>query len=181
MLLGLGVAGCERVPSEVPDTTRAQAQIGGLSQTSADSAIDLLEPRVPPAVAGDTPWEYAQRSRADFDGDGQKETAVLIADALVDARGRPMWDHGHRWQVYIEEADSTRTYVYARFLPNGKLEADIAVPGKEKVPTIVLREHTPYAIGVYEVRYLGPKRARSVRHLYRELDRHAWFEGSPRP
>jgi hypothetical protein len=143
--------------------------------------VDLLEPRVPPAVAGDTPWEYAQRSKADFDGDGQHETAVLIADALVDKRGIPMWDHGHRWQVYIEEADSTRTYVYARFLPSGKLEADVAVPGKEKVPTIVLREHTPYTIGVYEVRYLGPQRVQSVRHLYRELDRHAWFEGSPRP
>jgi hypothetical protein len=166
---------------KVPDTSLPQPQTGELSRTSSDSVVDLLESRVPPAVAGDTPWEYAQRSTADFDGDGQKETAVLIADALVDARGKPMWDHGHRWQVYIEAADSTRTYVYARFLPKGKLEADVTVPGKEKVPTIVLREITPYAIGVYEVRYLGPKRVRSVRHLYRELDRHAWFEGSPRP
>jgi hypothetical protein len=31
------------------------------------------------------------------------------------------------------------------------------------------------------VRYLGPQRVQSVRHLYRELDRRAWFEGSPRP
>jgi hypothetical protein len=176
----LCVTACGRVPPEVADTSRARPQTGSTPRTSPDS-VSLLNPRIPHAVAGDPHWEYARRAKADFNGDGRVETAVLIANAEVDARGIPLWDHGHSWQVYIEEADSTRTYVYAHFLPNGKLDASVTVPDEEKLPTIVLQENTPYTIGIYEVRYLGPQRVRSVRHLYRELDRHKWFEGSPRP
>jgi hypothetical protein len=125
---------------------------------------------VPRAIAGDAQWQYVQRATADLNGDGRNEIAVLIADVVLDARGEPLWDDGHRWQVYIEEPDSTRTYVYARFLPHGKLEASVTVPDEEKMPTIVLRELTPHLLGVYEVRYAGPQRATAVRHLHRELD-----------
>jgi hypothetical protein len=111
-----------------------------------------------------------QRAKADFDGDGQEETAVLIAQVEVGKRGELLWEDGHRWQMYIEEADSTLTYVYARFLPNGKLEASVTRPEKGKPATIVLRELTPHALGIYEVRYSGPQRSRTVQHLYRELD-----------
>jgi len=95
---------------------------------------------------------------------------VLISDVTLDARGNPIWEDGHRWQLYFEEADSTRTYIYARFLPFGKLEASVTVPDEEKMPTVILRELTPNALGVYEVRYSGPKQSWSVRHLYRDLD-----------
>ena len=111
-----------------------------------------------------------QRASADFDGDGQTETAVLIADVELDSRGAPHWEDGHRWQLYFEAADSSRTYAYARFLPNGKLEASVTVPDEEKMPTVVLREVTPHALGVYEIRYSGPQRSEGVRHLHRELD-----------
>ena len=141
-----------------------------VSNPRPDSAIDLIDPRIPRAVAGDRGWRYSQRASADFDGDGQQETAVVIAEVELDARGAPLWEDGHRWQLYFEEADSTRTYVYARFLPFGKLEASATVPDEENKPTVVLREITPHTLGVYEVRYSGPQRSSSVRHLHRELD-----------
>ena len=95
---------------------------------------------------------------------------MLIADVALDARGAPLWEDGHRWQLYFEEPDSTRTYVYARFLPFGKLEASVAVPYEGKTPTVVLRESTPHALGIYEVWYSGPRRSRSVHHIQRTLD-----------
>jgi hypothetical protein len=145
------------------------------SNPRPDSAIDLIDPRIPRAVAGERGWRYSQRASADFDGDGQQETAVVIAEVELDARGAPLWEDGHRWQLYFEEADSTRTYVYARFLPFGKLEASATVPDEENKPTVVLREITPHTLGVYEVRYSGPQRSWSVRHLHRELDPRTGF------
>ena len=138
--------------------------------STGDWAAALVDPRVPRAIAGDKQWKYVQRARADFDGDGQDETAVLITDVSLDARGAPLWEDGHSWQLYIEEADSTRTYVYARFLPNGSLEGSVTLPDAEKRATLVLREMTPHAVAFYEVRYSGPQRARTLRHLQRELD-----------
>lgn len=137
---------------------------------TGDSASVLLDPRIPRAVAGDKQWGYVQRAKADFDGDGQDETAVLIANVTLDARGSPLWEDGHHWQIYIEEADSTRTYVYSRFLPNGIIEGSVTLPNEEKRPTIVLREITPHALAFYEVRYSGPQQARTLRHLQRDLD-----------
>ena len=171
LLITIWVAtACEERASLETPAGAIPPQVGASVSTRPDSAVDLLEPRVPLAIAGDGRWNYVERASADFDGDGRNETAVLIADAELDARGEPIWDHGHRWQVYFEEADSTRTYVYARFLPNGKLEARLTVPDEEKMPALVLHELTPHAMGIYEVRYSGPQKAWAVRHLYRELD-----------
>jgi hypothetical protein len=165
--MAIAACGGESIP--LADTSQTFAQTG-TTRLTFDSAVNLLDPKVPRAIAGDPQWEYVQRAKADFDGDGRDETAVLIADAALDARGRPLWEDGHRWQLYFEEADSTRTYIYARFLPFGKLEASVTVPDEEKMPTVVLRELTPHALGVYEVRYSGPKQSWSVGHLHRELD-----------
>ncbi len=152
-----------------PDTSRIDAQ-PAIKRVTFDSALNLLDPKIPRARAGDAQWQYVQRAKADFDGDGREETAVLIADVTLDKRGTPLWDDGHRWQLYFEEADSTRTYIYARFLPFGKLEASVTVPDEEKMPTVVLREITPHTLGLYEVRYSGPRQSWSVRHLHRNLD-----------
>ena len=149
------------------------------SDESSNAVVDLVDSKVPRAVAGDPGWRYVQRATADFDGDGQNETAVLIANVELDQRGEPLWEDGHRWQLYFEEADSTRTYAYARFLPNGKLEASVTVPDEEKLPTVVLRELTPHLLGIYEVRYLGPQRSQSVRHLHRELEPSKGFSIKP--
>lgn len=169
MLSGVSVPACDNGSTRLADTSRINPQTA-VTRVTFDSAVNLIDAKVPRALAGDPQWQYVQRAKADFDGDGRDETAVLIADVTLDARGVPLWDDGHRWQLYFEEADSTRTYIYARFLPNGKLEASVTVPDEERMPTVVLREITPHAIGVYEVRYSGPGQTWSVRHLYRELD-----------
>ncbi len=169
LLMTATVAGCERASPPLPDTSRVDAQTESV-RVRFDSAVNLLDPKVPQAVAGDPQWKYVQRAKADFDGDGRDETAVLISDVTLDSRGSPLWEDGHRWQLYFEEADSTRTYIYARFLPFGKLEASVTIPDEEKMPTVVLREITPHTLGLYEVRYSGPRRSWSVRHLYRDLD-----------
>jgi hypothetical protein len=169
MLSGVLLAACDSGSTPLADTSRIYDQTG-ITRVTFDSAVNLMDSRVPRAVAGDPQWQYVQRAKADFDGDGRDETAVLIADVALDARGLPLWEDGHRWQLYFEEPDSTRTYIYARFLPHGKLEASVTVPDEEKMPTVVLRELTPHQLGLYEVRYSGPARSWSVRHLERQLD-----------
>lgn len=169
MLSATSIAACDSRSPPLADTSRIYAETG-ITRVTFDSAVDLIDAKVPRAVAGDPQWEYVQRAKADFDGDGREETAVLIADVTLDARGVPVWDDGHRWQLYFEEADSTRTYIYARFLPHGKLEASVTVPDEEKMPTVVLREITPHGLGIYEARYSGPRQSWSVRHLQRDLD-----------
>jgi hypothetical protein len=146
-----------------------------------DPASNLLEARVPRAVADDPGWNYQQRADADFDGDGMNETAVLIADVVLDAQGGPLWEDGHRWQVYVEERDGVRTYLYARFLPNGKLTAEVTRPNAGRAPTIVLLEHTPEALGVFEFSYQGPNRLAMVSQLERSFDPARSFRGAPRP
>jgi hypothetical protein len=149
--------------------------------SAPDSLVDLLEARVPRAAAGEPGWHYQQRATADLDGDGAAETAVLIADVELDARGRPLWEHGHRWQVYVEEPDGARTYAYARFLPNGTLDAYLTQPDSGQSRTILLVERTPESLAVYEVRYEGVGRAAAIRRLGRALDPARGFAGSPRP
>ena len=140
----------------------------------------LIEARVPRAAAGDPSWRYAQRARADLDGDGAVETVVLICDVMLDASAAPLWEDGHRWQVYVEESDGTRTYLYARLLPTGALTAELAqwVDGR---PTIVLLERTPERLGVSELRYDGPDSVIGIEQLERRVDPRATFKGSPRP
>jgi hypothetical protein len=178
LVIALGIPGPLGAQSAADSAAIRRAALA--PQAPASPVDDLLEARVPRAVAGEPRWRYQQRASADLDGDGARETAVLIADVELDARGQPIWEHGHRWQVYVEERDGTRTYVYARFLPNGKLEADLARPDSGAPPTIVLLEQTPYALGVYEVRYLGPGRATIVGRFERRFEQGGWFIGSPR-
>lgn len=146
----------------------------------ADSIGDLIQSRVPPAVAGDTGWAYQQQAVADIDGDGDDETVVVLSDVMLDASGRPMWEDGHRWQVYVREIDGRTTRLYARFLPNGKLTAEMAVPPSGTALGVVLLEQTPHHLGVYEYRYRGPGSVEVYRRLDRDLDPRQ-FIGSPRP
>ena len=107
------------------------ASIGGLTDTT-----------IVAAEAGAKGWMYEQKVSVDFDADGQMETAVLISDVTLDAAGRPLWEDGHRWQVYVEEPTGERTYVYRQFLPNGSLAADV-VRRESGSRTLLLVERTP--------------------------------------
>ena len=146
-----------------------------------DSLADIVQARVPAAVAGDSGWRYQQQVVADIDGDDDEETVVLISDVTLDAGGQPLWEDGHRWQVYVREADGRVTRLYARFLPNGKLTAELALPPSGSTLGIVLIEQTPSRIGVYEFRYRGPGTVDVYRRLDRELDPVRRFTGAPRP
>ena len=165
-----------RPPAAAPPNARPS------TPPSVPSSVEaLLDSGVPRAVAGEPRWRYQQRASADWDGDGARETAVLIADVELDAQGRPLWEDGHRWQLYVEEPDSTRTYLYARFLPNGTLTADLARPSSGATPTIVLVEQTPYTLRVYDVAYRGQEQAAVVARFARDFAPGDRFTGSPRP
>lgn len=142
---------------------------------------DLIEARVPRAAANDPGWMYQQRATADFDGDGAREDAVLISDVTLDANGLPLWEDGHRWQVYVEEPGGMRTYLYARFLPNGHLTADLTTEDSLTTPTILLMERTRDMVGIYQFRYDVDGTAVLMQRVNRTLDPTATFSGAPRP
>ena len=146
-----------------------------------DSIAPMLDARVPAAKAGEPGWMYAQRVSADFDGDGEDETAVLMSDVTLDDGGAPLWEDGHRWQVYVEEADGRITRLYAKFIPRGRVIADVGVPAAGKELYIVVVEHSPERIGVYEYEYRGPLDADVRKRLERDLDPVKQFTGAARP
>jgi hypothetical protein len=141
----------------------------------------MLDARVPAAKAGDPGWMYAQRVSADFDGDGKDETAVLISDVTLDAGGAPLWEDGHRWQLYVQEEGGEITRLYARFVPNGKVTADVGVPPAGKELYIVVTERAADRMGVYEYEYRGPMKADVRKRLERDLDPARQFTGAMRP
>lgn len=175
----LSLAGCSQPTPEDAAIARTAAQ--DRARTVPDTVPDLIQARVPPAVAGDSGWAYQQQVVADVDGDGSDESVVLISDVLLDARGRPLWEDGHRWQVYVREPDGRVTRLYARFLPNGTLTADLAAPPSGTQLGILLVERTPQHIAVFELRYRGPGAVDVYRRVDTDLDVSRRFTGSPRP
>jgi hypothetical protein len=172
-------AGCSQPTPE--DAAIARTAAEDRAEAMPDTVPDLIEARVPAAVAGDSGWRYQQQVVADIDGDDDEETVVLISDVTLDAAGRPLWEDGHRWQVYVRETDGRVTRLYARFLPHGSLIADLTTPPAGSTLGIVLVERTPGHIGVYEFRYRGPDDVAVYRRLDRELEATRRFTGAPRP
>jgi hypothetical protein len=172
---------CLACSETTPEDAR-QAREGMAERNREPEAVEsLLDARVPPAKAGDPGWPYAQRVSADFDGDGKDETAVLLSDVTLDGGGAPLWEDGHRWQVYIEEGDGTITRLFARFVPRGKVTADVGVPPAGKELYIVVIEQSPDRVGVYEFEYRGPQTADVRKRLERDLDPNRQFTGAARP
>jgi hypothetical protein len=178
-VFALVAAGCSQPTPEDAAIARTAAQ--DRAEAQPDTVADLIQSRVPAAVAGDSGWRYQQQVVADIDGDDEDETVVLISDVVLDGSGQPLWEDGHRWQVYVREADGRVTRLYARFLPNGKLTAELAMPPSGATHGIVLIEQTPSHIGVFEFRYRGPDGVDVYRRLDRELDAARRFTGAPRP
>jgi hypothetical protein len=144
------------------------------STAADDSVVDLVDPGVAKVAAGEPHWDYRLEASADLDGDGVAERTVILANVGRDARGGFLWDDGQLWQVYVEEPDGTRTYVYARFLQMGTLEG-MTSPGPGRTRLVTLVEQTPGAYILYEVRYRGPGRAEVVRRRQRDLNPQAGF------
>ncbi len=77
-----------------------QAPVAGVTAgSSSASPLPLVDPALPPAVAGQPEWEYQQEAHADFNGDGEVERAVLIANVSLADDGYPMWDDGQAWHA----------------------------------------------------------------------------------
>jgi len=183
LLLLTFLGSCRKEETESPASAAAaidSRRPAAPMRQPADSVDQLIESRVPRGVGGQPGWMYQQRASADLDVDGTAESIVLISDVGVDDRGQPMWEHGHRWQVYVEEADGARTYLYARFLPNGKLTAELTQPESAKAPTVTLLEQSPTNIALYEIAYNGAGKAEIATQLVRNI-RPGTFSGSPRP
>ena len=176
-MLGASLACSETTPQDA-----REAREGMVERNREPESIDaMLDARVPAAKAGEPGWMYAQRVSADFDGDGEDETAVLMSDVTLDNGGAPLWEDGHRWQVYVEERTGEVTRLYAKFVPRGKVTADIGVPSAGKELYIVVVEHSPDRIGVYEFEYRGPLKADVRKRLERDLDPARQFTGAMRP
>ena len=164
----LVVVACQQVTPK--DAESARAGTADRAEAQQDTIADLIQLRVPEAAAGDSGWQYTRRANADLDGDGKPESVVLIADVTLDKRGRAVFEDGHRWQVYVEDAQARRTRIYARFLPQGTLSVSVAQPVGGVRPTIILLEQQPDRVGVYEVRYVSAGKFDVWKRLERQLD-----------
>lgn len=144
------------------------------------SVGSLIEDRVPAATAADPGWAYAQRGSADFDGDGAEESVVLICDVTLDPRGQPLWEDGHRWQAYVEEPGGERTRIYARFVPNGTVTAQVT-DGTAGTPTLTIVERTPDRLAVYEAAYRGSHQISVLTRFERTIPISGRLSGAPPP
>lgn len=143
--------------------------LGGNPDSLAPPSIQLVDPTIPPAVAGNAGWNYQQTAQADLNGDGELERVVLTARVEL-YRGRPAWDDGQPWQVYVEAADGKRTHVYAQRLQLGTLMMRVGLGDGRQAATVVLLEQLPDQLSVYEVSYLGPGRVSVAERFRRVLD-----------
>lgn len=138
-----------------------------------DTAIPAVEPLVDsaiaPAIAGEGGWNYYQSAHADLNADGNLERVVLAARVEL-YRGRPAWDDGQPWQVYVEALDGHRTYVYARRVQLGTVTMRVSLAEGGAPSTIVLIEHLPDRLSLYEISYHSPGHTSVVEHFQRTVD-----------
>lgn len=134
-----------------------------------DQQLDLVAPNIPPGVAGEDGWNFQRSAEADLNGDGQLERVVLTARVEL-YRGRYAWDDGQPWQVYVEAADGRRTYLYSRRLQLGTLTMRISHSEPGEPASIILFEHLPDRLSLYEADYAAPGQATVAVRFARTLD-----------
>lgn len=164
-LLLQGVAACER-PDAAPPTDAVPAE----RQPAADGAGEPVEPSelldpAYPLEAHDPAWGYRQAADADLTGDGNLERVVLAARTET-YRGRTLWDDGQPWQLYVEDADGSRTLIFSHYVQLGMLTMRVTRPEELEHQAIVLLEHLPDRMTLYEIDYAAPG-AQTVRRIYR--------------
>lgn len=134
------------------------AEVGTTVADSPEPGVPVLpiDPAIPPAVAGEDGWNYQQRAQGDLNGDGRTEQVVLTARVEL-VQGRPAWDDGQPWQVYVEAEEGERTYLYAQRLQIGTLTLRLSQGSDGQGSTIILLEHLPDQLTLYEAVYAGPQ------------------------
>ncbi|MFN2316726.1 MAG: hypothetical protein ABR551_00315 [Gemmatimonadales bacterium] len=152
-----------------PRPQEAEAPPLVVAPPPADPSINLVDPAMQLAVAGEDGWDYQQAGEADLNGDGVAERVVLTVRVEM-IRGRPAWDDGQPWQVYIEDGAGRRTHVYAQRLQMGTLTMRVTRADAGQPATIVLLEHLPDQLSLYEISYSGPATATASVRFQRGLD-----------
>lgn len=150
-------------------TACAQSQPSQPAAAPGDQAVGLVDPHIPPAVAGADGWNFQRSAELDLNGDGQPERVVLTARVEL-YRGRLAWDDGQPWQVYVEAADGSRTYLYAQRLQLGTLTMRLSRSEPGKPASIILFEHLPDRLSLYEAFYQQPGQASTRLRFERALD-----------
>jgi hypothetical protein len=165
----LGAAACEpRAPAPPPEHLPAERQPPADGPGEALEAGALIDPSLPLAATGEE-WGYRQAADADLNGDGNLERVVLAA-RVETYRGRLAWDDGQPWQLYVEDADGNRTLVFSRYVQLGTLIMRVTRPEEIERAAVVLLEHLPDRMTLYEIHYAAPG-AFGVRRIYqRGLD-----------
>jgi hypothetical protein len=109
---------------------------------------DLVDSTITPAIAGRDGWNYHREVVLDLDGDGSTERVVLTARVEM-IRGRPAWDDGQPWQVYLTQGTDSIRYLYAQRLQLGSL--DMRVAREDSASTVLLIEHLPDRLRLLEI------------------------------
>lgn len=120
-------------------------------------------------------WGYRRALDADLNGDGTEERLVIASDVVLGRDGRPLWEDGHRWAVYVEH-EERRTLLYAAFVPNGFVEAAALAPSDMGARDVLVQERTPAMLRALTMQYEGPGAAKLRSGAYYPLG--TWIEGS---
>lgn len=105
------------------------------------------------------PLTYKKVAMADLDGDGTEEKIIVATTAQADPKtGEFAWDDGHPWYVYVDEADGTRTTLFANWVQLGRLRV---VVGEEPTSLIIASEQGA-GTTIYRVTYKGPKQTEAM-------------------
>jgi hypothetical protein len=137
-------------------------------QADSVASVALVDSTMPRAVAGEDGWNYSQVADVDLYGDSLLERVVLTARVEL-MLGRPVWDDGQPWQVYVESPDTVRTWLYAQRLQLGTLDMRITSGDTLRRPRILLIEHLPQRLRIIEASFTRGAARVSVR-LERALD-----------
>ncbi|HUG27552.1 MAG TPA: hypothetical protein VMK53_04580 [Gemmatimonadales bacterium] len=154
---------------ETPPRPAVEDEPPAAALPPAEAPIELVDPAMPLAVAGEDGWGYRLAADADLNGDGVAERVILTARVEM-IRGRPAWDDGQPWQVYIEDDAGQRTHVYAQRLQLGTLTMRVSRAEAGQPATVVLLEHLPDQLSLYEISYSGPAAATASVRFQRGMD-----------
>lgn len=129
----------------------------------------LVDPAFPAALPGEQGWDFVRAVEADLNGDGREAQVLLMARVEI-VRGRPAWDDGQPWQVQVVEPEGARTLLYSRRLQIGTLTVRLVYAEPGSAAAILLLEHTPDGMALYEVHYRGPDDFDLSERFQRRLD-----------
>lgn len=151
-LRALQVLGAAALCACAADGPRPESEPGAAAIDSPPAVAQFIDSTIPPAIAGEGGWNFQQTVAVDLTGDGMDERVVLTARVEM-YRGRPAWDDGQAWQVYVESGEGIRTYLYIQRLQLGTLTVRVAEPDQGTLPSIILLEQLPDRIRVIEATY----------------------------